>query len=185
MAAFGVAARFESLVVMGPMAIGAGLGPYIGHHWGAGRRAQLQYATTWCSRLARLWGLGAALLLAACSFPLGRVLAQEPELGSKITLALCIVPVGFASYGAMMVACSVYNNIGQAARTLSFSALRTLALAVPLGALGQVLCGFYGVYAALPLASVIAERIATRRLRIDQLCSSASPALARVAVENA
>ena len=95
------------------------------------------------------------------------------------------MPVGFASYGAMMVACSVYNNIGQASRTLSFSALRTLALAIPLGALGQIVCGVYGVYAALPLASLITERIATRRLRIDQLCSSASPGLARVAVENA
>jgi Na+-driven multidrug efflux pump len=181
-AAFGVAARFESFVVMGPLAIGAGLGPYIGHHWGAGRRAELQYATTWCSRVARLWGLGAALVLAACSLPLGRVLAHQPELASRIALALCIVPAGFASYGAIVVAGSVYNNIGQASRTAGFAALRTLALAVPLGALGQLLCGFYGVYAALPLASVITERIAARRLRIDQLCSTASTQLSGVPV---
>lgn len=58
---------------------------------------------------------------------------------------------------------AVYNNIGRATRSGALAGLRTLCLAMPLGLLGKWLFGVYGLYAALPLASLLASSRGSRR----------------------
>jgi Na+-driven multidrug efflux pump len=168
-AAFGVVVRFEIFITTVPLAIGAGLGPFVGRQWGAGQTAKIRYATAWCLRRAQLWGLTSTLVLAAFAVPMGRMVADDLAFAAKVATAFWIIPLGFASYASIVVASSVYNSIGRATRTMSFALLRTLAIAVPVGAIGQRVFGFQGLYGALPIASLITGWYAVRQLRIDDL----------------
>jgi Na+-driven multidrug efflux pump len=119
-----------------------------------------------------LWGVASTVFLAVLAAPLGSMLAHHHTLASKITTAFWILPLGFASYAAVVVTSSVYNAIGRASRTIGFAILRTIVLAVPIGALAERAFGYQGLYAALPLASFITGWYAVRRLRLDSLRSS-------------
>jgi Na+-driven multidrug efflux pump len=168
-AAFGVASRFEGFIVMVPLGVGAGIAPFVGLCWGAGHLDELRYGVSWCLRMVRIWGVSVAVIFAVLAVPVGDALADTPELAASIAAALWIAPVGYTGYGAVLIASAVYNNIGQSVTAASFGVLRTVILAIPLGLIGTLTFGFHGLYAALPLASVITERYTTHRLGKDRL----------------
>jgi Na+-driven multidrug efflux pump len=168
-AAYGVVARiFEGFLAMVPLAIASGLGPFVGHQWAAKKLERLRQGVDLCRRAALLWGLTCYAIAALAADAIAGMFADDPTLIPSIVRAIRILPLGFASYGMLLVANSVYNSIGQAQRATYLAALRTLGLSLPLAFVTDRL-GPAWIFAALALGSIVAELVAARWLGRDGL----------------
>jgi Na+-driven multidrug efflux pump len=168
-AAYGVVARvFEGFLAMVPLAVASGLGPFVGHQWAAKRPDRLREGVDLCRRVVLVWGLICYVAVALAATPLARMFADDPKLVPSIVRALRVLPLGFASYGMLLVANAVYNSIGQARRATYLAALRTLGLSLPLAFLSDRL-GPDWIFVALAFGSIAAEFVAARWLARDGL----------------
>lgn len=167
-AAFGIVLRIESFITMVPLAIGGGLGPFVGKQWAMNQHQTLQQAVGWCLQLALLWGMAVTVLLVIFAFPIAQILASNSVV-PMICSGLWIIPLGFASTSRLIITKAVYENIGWGGRSILLGGIRNLGLAVPFSVVGQYFFGTFGIFASLPLSAFVAERLAARWLVRDRL----------------
>ena len=76
-AAYGIGARVESLVLIAPVALSSGLSPFIGQNWGAHLEARVAKGFQLALNFSILWGLGAFLVLLAAAPQIAAVFSEE------------------------------------------------------------------------------------------------------------
>lgn len=173
LAGFGTAAvagyaaglRVEMVSLIGPMALTAGLSPFVGQNAGAGAfdrvrealRTAVRWCWAWCTVVCAL-----ALLLAQ---PLARAFSADPEIIAVTVRYLWMVPW---SYGAMTSCFQVTTTLNALNRPLvsaCISLLRMFALVVPLAWAGSRWLGVTGVLAGITAGNLIAGLCADAWLR--------------------
>ena len=155
-AAFGAGTRVELLAMIPSMALGAGLAPFVGQNWGAGRKDRVMQGV----RTALLWsvslGVLSLLLLGSTSSLIARAFSDEPEVVSLLAVFLVLAPVGHALYGVFLCTNATFNAAGLPARAAMLALLRAPVLAVSLAWAGGVLAGPVGVFAGHAGANFLA-----------------------------
>jgi putative MATE family efflux protein len=165
-AAFGVVSRIERVLMIVPMAMGGGLSPFAAQNWGAGQKARAREAQQLAARYAVIWGLGALLVFAALSGPLGRSFGSDPHVAAITTLGLRLMPLGYAAMGYVTVTISYFNAVGQARLGAVLGFLRAFGFTVPLAAAGSMIAGLPGLFAGCvggQLAALLLTSWASRR----------------------
>ncbi len=164
-AAYGIGARVEALVLIAPIALSSGLSPFIGQNWGAHLQARVSEAFRMSVRFSVLWGLGVFVLLLPTAPWIAAIFTDEVEVQRGITLYLRIVPLGFAGYGAMTMTSSAFNAMDHAVRSTWLSVVRSIVIVVPLAYVGSILFGLAGIYAALVTGSRVAALLGLRWMK--------------------
>lgn len=165
LAAYGIGARLDMVVLIAPMALSSALSPFVGQNWGAhltrrvaeGIRRSLQFSIVWC-----LVALGALVLLAR---PLAGLFTDDPAVSDALSTYLKTMPIGYAPAAAVGIASASFNAVDRAIRSTWLSLLRTIVLAVPAAWLGGWLYGLDGVFLGLVAASLVASIFGVRWLR--------------------
>lgn len=165
-AAYGIGARVEALVLIAPIALSSGLSPFVGQNWGAHLEERVSEGFSVAVRFAILWGLGAMLLLLPTAPLIARLFSADPTVQADIVIYLRVVPLGYAAYSVMMMVSSAFNAMDHATRSTVLSVIRSIALAVPLAWLGGRFFGLYGIFAGLVLASLVAAVLGLRWMRM-------------------
>lgn len=166
-AAYGAGSRVESLMLLAPMALASGLGPFVGQNWGAGRRDRLARALVLAGRFVIGWGALSWAVLALLSGVIAGQFARDPAVVAPMTLYLLIVPLGHAFQGGFGVAASTFNAINQPLKASLLALVRAPLLLVALCWIGDALAGLPGLFAGLALSNVlvgVAARIWMRDL---------------------
>ena len=169
-AAYGAGSRLEMMMMMAPMALGAGLAPFAGQNWGAGLRHRLARALQLSNRFVMAWGVTMAVVAVVLAGPIAALFAPEPEVARMLRHYLWLVPLGFALQGMFMIASSTFNAIDQPLKATALAALRAPLVVVPAAWIGSELAGVEGVFAALALSNLVVGVAAwmwTRPLRAD------------------
>jgi putative MATE family efflux protein len=174
-AAFGAGTRVEMLAMIPSMALGAGLAPFVGQNWGAGRRdrvlAGVRTALTWSAAV----GVTSFVVLSVSSSFIARSFSSEPEVVRLIALFLIIAPIGHASYGVFMCTNSTFNAAGLPSRAATLALLRAPLLAVALTWTGSALWGPTGVFIGHASANFVAGCAAGVWVLVT-LCAYRAPA---------
>lgn len=165
LAAYGIGARLDMVVLIAPMALGSALSPFVGQNWGAhltrrvaeGIRRSLQFSIVWC-----LVALAALVLLAR---PLASLFTDDPAVSDALNTYLTTMPLGYAPAAAVGIASASFNAVDRAIRSTWLSLLRTIVLAVPAAWIGGSLYGLDGVFLGLVAASLVASIFGVRWLR--------------------
>jgi putative MATE family efflux protein len=160
-AAWGVATRIDSLMMIPVFALTAALTPFLGQNWAADRGERVANGMILARRFAVAWGLGGAVLLALFGQHIGGLFSEDAQVIDLVGLALMIVPISYAATGIVAVISAAFNAIDLAVRSTLISALRTLLLAIPLAWIGDQLAGIAGLFGGLVLASLLTAGIAT------------------------
>ncbi|MCO4773884.1 MAG: MATE family efflux transporter [Deltaproteobacteria bacterium] len=161
-AAYGIGARVESLVLIAPMALSSGLSPFVGQNYGAHLQKRVAAGFRLATRFSVIWGLGAFLLLLPAAPWIGRAFSDDPEVAKDIALYLRIVPVGYAAYGAVMMVSSAFNAMDHAVRSTMLSVLRSIVIAVPVAWVGSQFLGLPGVFLGLSVGSIVGAVVGMR-----------------------
>lgn len=159
-AAYGVGIRLEGLLLIAPMALSAALTPFIGQNWGAQQEGRVAEALKLSGRFVIAWGVAAWLLLTGAGDFVAGIFADEPEVVSTLRTYLWIVPASYAAHGLVSVYSAAFNAVDRAVRSTLLSALRSLALAIPLALLGAQQWGLQGLFGGMAAATFIAAGIA-------------------------
>jgi putative MATE family efflux protein len=165
-AAYGIGARVESLVLIAPMALSSGLSPFVGQNFGAHLNDRVAKGFRMSLRFSVLWGLGALALLLPAAPWIASIFTSEPDVQRDIVLYLRIVPLGYAAYGAMTMVSASFNAMDHALRSTALSVIRSIAVAVPAAWLGSELFGLSGAFAGLALGSLVGAVLGVRWMKM-------------------
>lgn len=165
-AAYGIGARVEALVLIPPIALSSGLSPFVGQNWGAHLEARVREGFNISTRFCVLWGLGALVVLIPAAPWIAAVFTDDAVVAEDIVTYLRIVPIGYAAYGVMMMVSSSFNAMDHAMRSTVLSVLRSIVFAVPIAWVGGQYAGLTGVFAGLAVGSLLAALIGLRWMRM-------------------
>ena len=164
-AAYGIGARVESLVLIAPIALSSGLSPFVGQNYGAHLQKRVAAGFRVATRFSVLWGLGAFVLLLPTAPLIAAAFTSDADVARNITLYLRIVPLGYAGYGAMMMVSSAFNAMDHAVKSTMLSILRSIVIAVPVAWLGSLVLGLSGVFVGLMVSSIVGALVGLRWMR--------------------
>ena len=171
-AGFGVASRIESLVLVLFYALSAIIGPFVGQNLSAGKQDRILRALRLCTLFCLGSGLLIAALLAIFAGLLPLLFSDNPAVVEVTKLFLWLAPIGYGTYGMVMVMNAAFNGLGKPMPGVIVSLLRTIIIYVPLAALADHWFGIPGIFGAYAVANVVTGVIAyawARRV-VDQQC---------------
>ena len=154
-AGFGVASRIESMVLVPYYALSAIIGPFVGQNLAAGRDDRIRESLRLCAVFCVVSGLVIAGGLALGSGFLPGLFSENPEVTDVTRTFLWVAPLGYGTYGIVMVVNAAFNGLGNPMPGVAISTLRVLAIYVPLAFLGKALFGVVGIFLAYALANVV------------------------------
>ena len=117
LAAYGIGARLDSLVLMIPAAVGGALSPFVGQNWGAHLLARVAEGIRVSLRFGLLWGLGGCLVLIVGGPYIGRFFTTDPKVLADLTIYCQVIPIGYAFISVSSIASSAFNAVDRAVRS--------------------------------------------------------------------
>jgi putative MATE family efflux protein len=154
-AAFGVATRIESFACIPMMALSASIGPIAGQNWGAGNKQRVIKALQYCYLICVLWSLIIIAVFYGFADVFASLLASSDSVASKSTDYLLIVGVSLVGYGWIIVSSAALNSLGKSVTGLSYYALRTFVLYVPLSLAASVWFDERWIYIAISTSNLV------------------------------
>lgn len=151
-AAFGVGARLEPLMLIVVLALTASLPPFVGQNFGAGEHGRIYQGLKSAMGFIFGWQLAVYVLMAALAFPLSWIFSDDADVQGYIRLFLWIVPVAYMGIGFSLITSSVLNALQKPQISLWLSITRLFLLYVPLGYCGALLAGLPGLFVGCALA---------------------------------
>lgn len=158
-AGFGVASRLEALTIMAFMALSAGMTPFVGQNFGAGRLDRIRDGMAWAYRFSVGYGVAVAAVLALGAPFIARVFTDDPLAQQTAILHMRIVPLGYLALGAAMAVNGALNAMGKPIAAMLVSLSRTALVYAPLAWILSGLLGLRGIFIAAAAASVVAGAI--------------------------
>jgi putative MATE family efflux protein len=159
-AAIGVVGRIQNLCIILPLAVGAGLSPFVGINWAAGKVARVHEGLRVSSGVAVGCGLLCWALLGGFSHAFARMFSRDPGVWDVLRLSLQVLPASYAAIGGASVIGAMFLGIGQAQRAALLTFLRCIGLTAPLGWLGGQVGGVFGVLCGLVLGNLFSAVLA-------------------------
>ena len=173
LAGLGIVQRIDLLVVIVPVATGAGAMPLVGHLAGAGNRPRAAEALQLARRSMVLWAVLIGGLLNVVAAPLAGMFTQQGSVAEIVQLALIFAPISYIGAGLNITTMSCFNAAGHPPLATKLSAMYSVLL-LPLGCLvGSQWFGLPGLFGGSACASAIAATIGTRWMRHADLLPSA------------
>lgn len=145
-AAFGVGARLEPLMLIVVLALTASLPPFVGQNFGAGEHGRIFQGLKTAMKFIVGWQLGVYVVMAVLAFPLSWLFSDDAQVQAYIRLFLWIVPLTYMGMGFSLITSSVLNALQKPQISLGLSITRLFLLYAPLGYSGALLAGLPGLF---------------------------------------
>ncbi len=176
-AGFGLASRLEALALIGPLALSASIGPFVGQNWGAQQYSRVKQSIKMSFWFCLGWGGLVAVILGAAAPEIAAWFDRDPAVVASATVYLSLVPMSYGALGVVLTASSAFNALGEPLPALGLSCARLLLLLVPLAYLGSQLFGIMGIFWAACLSNVVVGLGAWLwHVRLSQMLSERTPA---------
>ena len=154
-AAFGIASRLESLVMIAFFALSTAIGPVVGQNWGAKKFQRVDRAFSLSLRFCLFWGVLLAIILGFTASELASLFNNNLEVVEIVAKYMIIVPISYAAAGIILISSSTFIALGKPLPSITMAIAQTLLIYIPLAHLGNLLWGINGIFAAACLANII------------------------------
>lgn len=159
-AGFGVASRIEALMLVMFYALSATIGPFVGQNLSAGKPERIFRALKLSTGFCLGAGLLIAMVLAAMSEILPALFSDNPAVTDVTTLFLLVAPIGYGTYGMVMVMNASFNGMGKPMPAVFISVARMAVIYVPLAFLLDRWYGMAGIFAAYAITNIFSGILA-------------------------
>jgi putative MATE family efflux protein len=159
-AGFGVATRIESFGLALIYALSAGVSPFVGQNFGAGRMDRVRKGLDY----AKAFSLGWGILLLVVFLLFGRRLVSsfdpDPAAIRAASLYLWIISISLGLRSVHQVTWTALNVLGRPYESLFLEFLLAFGLWIPLALIGAHVAELAGVFGGLSLANLLAGAVA-------------------------
>ncbi|PSV18446.1 MATE family efflux transporter [Photobacterium leiognathi subsp. mandapamensis] len=167
-AAFGAAMRIESILVIGMMALGSALMPFMAQNLGANQPERAFKALFTAMRFAILFQLLIFIAMVPLSMPLAALFSQDATVRAQLWHYLLVVPASYGLQAVCMLLISALNALHKTVNALIWNLLRLFGFMLPSAWLGSLYYGTEGLFIGIAIANVIGgigAYLYARRLR--------------------
>ena len=183
-AAYGVAIRIEMFALILTMALSISIAPFVGQNAGSGQMHRVRNALSFSNKVAMLYGLAVAVLLAVAGRLIVGGFSNDASVVDVATAYMWIVPVSYGAMGVMNVSSSCLNALAKPMPAMAIGLSKSLFVQIPMAYLGAALWGIEGVFAGMAASTLIvacaAFVLSRRAVAIDPVTASSGPATAPV-----
>ncbi|MDD4956286.1 MAG: MATE family efflux transporter [Candidatus Omnitrophica bacterium] len=145
-AAIGVAGRIEMFAFMVPMTVGMSLVPFVAQNYGAGRFDRIIAARRGTMSFALGFGLVIAVVFLVIARPLGRLFSPDPAVVDVLVQYIRVTCLGYGFLEVHRYATFLMTGIHKPVASAILTAIRVVALLIPLVLLGARVFGITGVF---------------------------------------
>jgi putative MATE family efflux protein len=154
-AAFGIASRFEMLLMMILGALSSSVAPFVGQNWGARQVDRIHEGLKLAYGFCLFWGVVCMAMLGPFGDTLVALINEEPQMVKAAALFLLIVPISFGPLGVGQVAGSVFVALGKPMPPTILSIARTVVVYVPMAFVFDHFWGYPGIFVALLVSNIL------------------------------
>lgn len=177
-AAFGAAIRIESILVIGMMALGSALMPFMAQNLGANKPERAFEALFSAMHFAILFQLLIFIAMVPLSVPLASLFSRDTTVQDQLWHYLLVVPASYGLQAVCMLLISALNALHKTVNALIWNLLRLFGFLLPSAWVGSLYYGTEGLFIGISIANVIGGICAylyARRLRKTTLSSIVTP----------
>ncbi len=167
-AAFGAAIRIESILVIGMMALGSSLMPFMAQNLGANQPERAFKALFTAMRFAILFQLLIFIAMVPLSMPLASLFSQDTTVQAQLWHYLLVVPASYGLQAVCMLLISALNALHKTVNALIWNLLRLFGFMLPSAWIGSLYYGTEGLFIGIAFANIIGglgAYLYARRLR--------------------
>ncbi|WP_318494188.1 MATE family efflux transporter [Photobacterium leiognathi] len=167
-AAFGAAIRIESILVIGMMALGSSLMPFMAQNLGANQPERAFKALFTAMRFAILFQLLIFIAMVPLSMPLASLFSQDTTVQAQLWHYLLVVPASYGLQAVCMLLICALNALHKTVNALIWNLLRLFGFMLPSAWIGSLYYGTEGLFIGIAFANIIGglgAYLYARRLR--------------------
>ncbi|MEM7371160.1 MAG: MATE family efflux transporter [Bacteroidota bacterium] len=172
-AAFGVAGRIETLLMIGILGISTAITPFIAQNSGAKQTDRIDQAIAFGGKASTYLGLLVAALMFLLIKPIAALFSDHPEVIQHTANYFYIVSLSYVSYGLYLITTSILNGLQLPVNSMKISLVKSLAFTLPLTLIGAY-WGVTGIFIGLSLSNVLAGIYAGWEMRKEFVRSDSS-----------
>ena len=165
-AAFGVAGRIETLLMIGIWGVSTALTPFIAQNKGAKSKIRVEEAIAFGGRASTYLGLFMVLILFLFIKPIATLFSENAEIVGYTSNYFYIVSLSYVLYGLYIITTSIFNGLSLTLNSLKISLVKSIAFTIPLTLIGS-LWGVLGIFIGLSFSNVLAGLYAAYEMKKD------------------
>lgn len=165
-AAFGVAGRIETLLLIGILGVSTAMTPFIAQNKGAQAKTRVEEAIVFGGRASVYIGILIALILFIFIRPIAGLFSDDPEVVSFTSYYFYIVSLSYILYGLYLITTSIFNGLSLPLNSLRISLVKSLVFTIPLTLIGSY-WGVTGIFSGLAVSNVLAGIYASYEMKKD------------------
>ncbi len=176
-AAFGAAIRIESILVIGMMALGSSLMPFMAQNLGANQPERAFKALFTAMRFAILFQLLIFIAMVPLSMPLASLFSQDTTVQAQLWHYLLVVPASYGLQAVCMLLISALNALHKTVNALIWNLLRLFGFMLPSAWIGSLYYGTKGLFIGIAFANIIGglgAYLYARRLRKSTILATST-----------
>lgn len=163
-AAFGIASRIETLLLIGILGVSTAITPFIAQNAGAKKHLRIDQAIAFGGRASTYLGLAVALILWLTIKPIAALFSDNPQvLGDTVTY-FRILSFSYIFYGLFLITTSIYNGLQLPVNALKITIIKVVAFSIPLTLIGSY-WGVIGIFTGLAISNVLAGIYASMEMK--------------------
>jgi len=163
-AAFGVAGRIETLLMIGVLGVSTAITPFIAQNSGAKKQNRIDEAIAFGGRASTYLGLLVAITLFVFIKPIAGLFSENAVVISYTSNYFYIVSLSYISYGLYLITTSIFNGLQLPVNSLKISLVKSFALTIPMTLIGTY-WGITGIFVGLALSNILAGFYAAWQMR--------------------
>lgn len=154
-AAFGVASRLESLLMIGILGVSSAITPFIAQNMGANKKIRVEEAIAFGGRASTYLGLLVIILLSIFIRPIAQLFTDSDSVIETTIEYFRVVSLSYISYGLYLITSSIYNGLKTPTNALKISLVKTFIFLVSFTLIGAH-WGVFGIFIGLSLSNIAA-----------------------------
>ncbi len=165
-AAYGVAGRIETLLMIGILAVSTATTPFIAQNQGAQQGSRIEEAIVFGGKSATYIGILICIALYLGIRPLAGIFSDNGEVVGYTADYFYIVSLSYVFYSLFIISTAIFNGLKMTAKSLRLSIVKSFVFTIPLTLIGSF-WGVVGIFIGVAVANVLAGFYAafhTRRL---------------------
>lgn len=163
-AAFGVAGRIETLLMIGILGVSTAITPFIAQNSGAKEKRRIDQAIVFGGRASTYLGLFVAVLLFIFIKPIAGIFSDNQDVIAHTTTYFYIVSLSYVFYGLVLITTSIFSGLQLPVNSLKISLVKFFLLTIPLTFIGS-LWGIKGIFIGFALSNVLAGVYAANQMQ--------------------
>lgn len=163
-AAYGVASRIETLIMIGILGVSSAITPFIAQNLGAKEHKRIDEAIAFGGRVSTYIGLVLCILMMLFIKPIAKIFSADLEVIEYTSQYFYIVSGSYVFYGLFVITSSIFNGLQLPINSMKIMTIKSLFFTIPLTLLGSIY-GVKGIFIGLAISNVLAGLYAGHQMR--------------------